>query len=153
MIKKFKQKKLGLDITHYKAILKLPEEISININNQIRSDYGIETSKSFSSFNVPFDYFKKYIQKIKINSTETLEGFYFQEVGYQRKGMNNKFWKRFCSSKTYDYALLEDFHFAYESLKRNEAESKSEFMKRKQYFKENFIDNFEIGKSFLSVSY
>ena len=72
MIKKFKQKKLGLDITHYKAILKLPEKTSININNQIRSDYGVETSKSFSSFNVPFDYFKKYIGSLSKSDLKDL---------------------------------------------------------------------------------
>lgn len=32
------------------------------------------------------------------------EGFYFTEVGEQRKGMNEKFWERFYSNEVYDFA-------------------------------------------------
>ncbi len=216
---------MGLDITHYKAILELPKNSElISIGGQIRGKTGAETRESFCDFNVPFEHFENYIQIIDypniketaivvkhkekntdinkqfansgykilldnedldknlaeyeneknlknlnkhINDNpftewkvisyyeyEKREGFYFQELGYQRKGMNNKFWKRFCSSDIYEYGLLEDFEFAYSCLhKLQQVESNADFELRKKEFKKHFIDNFELGTSFMSVSY
>lgn len=216
---------MGLDITHYKAILNLPENSElIYIGGEIRGTVGAETKESFSDFNVPFEHFKKYIQLIdcpividkviivenedkydyatkhfsnsnylilinnkhlkqKLNEfenkkdfkelkkgfssgaldqwrilnyykTEKKEGFYYHQVGNQRKGMNENFWNQFCSNQNYEYAKKEDFDFAYSCIsKLREEEWNVDFELKKKEFKKNFIDNFELGSSFMSVSY
>jgi hypothetical protein len=216
---------MGLDITHYKAILKLPENSELlNIGGQIRGIVGAETRESFSEFNVPFEHFKNFIQpidcpiimetviiaegknnieyvtnhfsssdyKILLNDdslsrnlneyenekglkdfrkhfgesvlnkwkvlnyykTEKKEGFYYQQVGYQRKGMNKKFWNRFCKDDIYEYALKEDFEYASKCLQKKQlSEPETEFELRKESFKKQFLDNFENGASFMSLSY
>ncbi|HLV50884.1 MAG TPA: hypothetical protein VKY44_02875 [Flavobacterium sp.] len=216
---------MGLDITHYKATLKLPANSElIIIGGQIRSEVGAETRESFSDFDVPFEHFDNYIQlidcpivvdsliivedkdnleyvtnhfsssdyKILLNKddlnknldeyenekklkelekhignnvlnkwkvlnyvrTEKKEGFYYHQVGYQRKGMNEKFWKRFCNDDIYDYALKENFEYASKCLlKKQLFESKADFELRKENFKNQFIDTYENGASFMSLSY
>lgn len=82
------------------------------------------------------------------------EGFYYEEVGYQRKGINSKFWDRFSSEDIYNFALKEDFEYAYSCIDYYWSSDTSEIVKlRKEDFKKNFIDNFESGASFLSLSY
>ena len=216
---------MGLDITHYKATLKLPENSElINIGGQIRGIVGAETRDSFSDFNVPFEHFENYIQlidcpiiidtviiaedkndfdyvtnhfsssdyRIFINNdnlnhnlnkyeneknlekfgkhfgnsvlnkwkvlnyykTEKNEGFYYRQVGYQRKGMNEKFWNRFCKDYIFEYALKEDFEYASKCVQKKQLyEPKADFESRKESFKKQFLDNYENGSSFMSVSY
>lgn len=216
---------MGLDITHYKATLKLSENSElINIGGEIRGMVGAETRENFSDFNVPFEYFDKYIQLIECpiitdtviivednekfeyatnhfsNSgykillrnndleqnlsnyekekhlkefgkhygssilnewtvlnyfrTERKEGFYYYQVGCQRKGMNENFWKRFCNNDIYEYALKDDFEYASKCVMRKQPyEPKADFELRKENFKKNFLDNYENGTSFMSVSY
>ncbi|MCT8341283.1 hypothetical protein MG296_14570 [Flavobacteriaceae bacterium TK19130] len=216
---------MGLDITHYKAVLKLPENPGlINVGGEIRGQVGAETKESFSDFNVSFEHFQNYIQlidcpkvidtliivdekedletttnhfsksdyKIFLNDkelkrelkiyeserklencekyfsnsalnkwkilnyfeTEKKEGFYYQAVGDQRKGMNDMFWNRFCNNNIYNYARKEDFEFAMKCLRiKQPHEYKSEFELRKEKFKDEFINNFELGASFMFVSY
>ncbi|GAL86140.1 hypothetical protein MYP_3369 [Sporocytophaga myxococcoides] len=82
------------------------------------------------------------------------EGFYYEEVGYQRKGMSSKFWDRFSSEDIYNFALKEDFEYAYSCVDYCWSIDTREIVKqRKEDFKNNFIDNFESGASFLSLSY
>ena len=216
---------MGLDITHYKATLELPENSElINIGGEIRGMVGAETRESFSDFNVSFEHFKNYIQlidcpivldtviivegknnieyvtnhfstsdyKILLNDEslsqnlneyenekgfkdlkkhfgksvlnkwivlsyykiEKREGFYYHQVGYQRKGMNEKFWNRFCTNDIYDYALKEDFEYANKCVTKKQLfEPKTDFELRKENFKRQFLDNYENGASFMSLSY
>lgn len=56
---------MGLDITHYKATLKQPENSElIFVGREIWGKIGFKTRESFSGFNVPFEHFNKYIQLI-----------------------------------------------------------------------------------------
>ncbi len=209
---------MGLDISHVKAtsqrpIIKLPHQL-----------HGV-TEDDYTTFNVPFEYFHRYIQDIDtiqeidsiiivkeekyleetiawfkksghhvifnkekqalekelkaIESKKNLthlhkffddgpsqwivleycdiikkRGFYTAEVGYQRKGMNEKFWNRFLSNDIYDFALKEDFEYAYSSIDNAwGTDSKHDVETRKNEFKANFLDKFEAGASFLSLSY
>ena len=81
------------------------------------------------------------------------EGIFFREVGYQRKRMNTAFWKRFCSSDTYCYALEEDFNFAFSCIEKRDDETLEDAQEVIDNFKQNFLDNFELGSSFMVVSY
>ena len=80
-------------------------------------------------------------------------GFYTTEEGYQRKGMNDEFRKRFFRDDIFDFALKEDFEFAYQCIDYYWEETKEEVEKRRKNFKTNFLDKFELGASYLSVSY
>jgi hypothetical protein len=81
-------------------------------------------------------------------------GFYIEGIGYQSKGMNSRFWERFCSGYYENFALREDFEYAYSCVdyygSSNWAEEAS---LRKKAFKKDFIDAYEPGASFMSVSY
>jgi hypothetical protein len=85
---------------------------------------------------------------------EKVPGFYFKEVGYQRKGMNNRFWTRFRSETVFDFAEQEDFDFAFSCVDYYwDNDTEDEVIRRKQLFKKYFVDQFEAGKSWMSLSY
>lgn len=82
------------------------------------------------------------------------EGFYCESVGYQRKGMNDNFWNHFYSKGIFDYALREDFEHAFSCVDFYwEEDTLSEVQQRKELFKKDFIDKFELGASFINLSY
>ena len=58
---------MSLDITHYKATLEPCEPHTLFlIGGQIYSETGAEIREKFDGFNVDFDHFQKYIQKIEV---------------------------------------------------------------------------------------
>lgn len=80
-------------------------------------------------------------------------GFYEVEEGYQRKGMNSDFGYFYQNDKS-EFVLKDDFERAYKCIDFYwESDTKEELILRKRNFKENFIDKFEFGASYLSVSY
>lgn len=82
------------------------------------------------------------------------EGFYHEDAGYQRRGMNKEFDKRFKRDDIYKFALREDFEFAYTCVDfcwPQDTEKEVEI--RRQNFKKNFLDNFEFGASFMWLGY
>lgn len=83
---------------------------------------------------------------------EKVDGFYFEEAGYQRKGMNEKFWTRFASENINCFTKKEDFDFALTCVIYHwNNDPKSEDVHVKQLFKENFVDKYEPNKSWISV--
>lgn len=86
-------------------------------------------------------------------TTQQKEGFYFEQVGTQRKGMNNNFWSRFCNGEKHFFAQKEDFEFAFSCLEPRNYDTEESMAQKIETFKKSFIDNFEEGASFLSVSY
>lgn len=83
---------------------------------------------------------------------EKVDGFYFEEVGYQRKGMNENLWTRFSSENTYNYTKKEDFEFALTCVDYYwKSDQKEEVENRRQLFKENFVDKYELNKSWISL--
>lgn len=209
---------MGLDITHRKATLKRPEKL-----DPFHTDYILENE--FEGFNVDFNYFENYIQKIDtphiletlifpkkedelqkvkdflkkhgqyhfffenniqnmnkrveefiknnhisdslIHTWETTDwtgfdlfkiekqtGFYFENIGEQRKGMNDNFWKRFYSEDVYDFANKEDFEYAFKCVDYYwDNDTEEDVQQRKKLFKENFVDKYEINKSWLNLCY
>ncbi|MBC8111234.1 MAG: hypothetical protein H7Y04_09270 [Verrucomicrobia bacterium] len=82
------------------------------------------------------------------------KGFYVKEVGYQRKGVNYNFWNRFEHEDTYNFAWWEDFEYAYDCVDKYwSSDTKQEIVQRKADFKKDFLDNFELGASYMRVSY
>ncbi|GGG28284.1 hypothetical protein GCM10011344_31350 [Dokdonia pacifica] len=91
---------------------------------------------------------------LKYYKTIKKEGFYYKKSGYQRKGMNNKFYKRFCSSNIYNFALKEDFDYSLLCVDYYwESDTRIMVEERKKEFNKSFINNFEKGASFMMVSY
>ena len=80
--------------------------------------------------------------------------YYIDDIGYQRKGMNNLFYEKF--KKHMLWGRKEDFELAYTCVGdnwyiKNWGQDAVDEMKKN--FRENFIDNFEFGKSLLCVSF
>ncbi|WP_108805506.1 hypothetical protein [Aquimarina sp. Aq107] len=91
---------------------------------------------------------------LKYYTLEKKEGFYFKSVGEQRKGMNGKFWDKFCNGNKCNFALKEDFYYAFSCVDRYwDTDTKQIVRLRKEEFKKKFLDNFELGASFMSISY
>lgn len=87
---------------------------------------------------------------------EKKEGFYFKEVGHQRKGMEPEFMDRFykIEEEIYNFALKEDFDYAMNCVIESEKLSIQKVPSTlKKEFKTKFIDTFENGASFISLSY
>ena len=79
-------------------------------------------------------------------------GFYFEEVGYQRKGVNDKFWTRFGSESINSFTKQQDFEFALTCVDSYwNSDTKDDVDLRRQSFKANFVDNYETNKSWISI--
>jgi hypothetical protein len=79
-------------------------------------------------------------------------GFYFEEVGYQRKGMNSKFWSRFGIEDINCFTKKEDFEFALTCVDYYwDIDTKQEVDLRKQLFKEAFVDKYEAYRSWINI--
>lgn len=91
---------------------------------------------------------------IRYFTVEKKEGFYFKRVGEQRKGMNGEFWDRFCKGDAFNFALKEDFDYAYSCIDNYwDSDTEKSVIQREEQFKKEFLDNFELGASYMSVSY
>lgn len=140
----------------YIQIIDIPKGINqllIDLNKSNNLDYENEINDFEKRNNLNVFKKRKFVNSntnlgtIYYYELEKMEAFYFKEVAYQRKGMNQEFYNKFCNGKYYYFALKEDFEYAFSCLDDKENSEKI------NYFKENFIDNYEHGSSFLSVSY
>lgn len=122
----------------------------LQISNQL---IDFERDKKLSNYNKSFHDTEKW-KVLDYYEILKKEGFYYQECGEQRKGVNDRFWDRFRSTEISDFALKEDFEFAWSCVDYYWKNDTEEIVReRKENFKKNFIDNFELGASFLSLSY
>lgn len=85
---------------------------------------------------------------------EKKSGFYFEEVGYQRKGMNERFRERFYSASNYYYTQKEDFEFALSCVDFYwDNDTQEEVEQRKRQFKADFLDKYEDKRSWMNTSW
>ncbi len=85
---------------------------------------------------------------------EKKSGFYYEEVGYQRKGMNDRFAERFYSDSIYCYTKKEEFEFALSCVDFYwDDDTQAEVKKRKRQFKSEFLDNYEDKRSWMNTSW
>jgi hypothetical protein len=73
---------------------------------------------------------------------------YFKELGFQRKGMNSKFYKDFENGKP--YLDIETVKIACKYLQADHISSLEELQ---QNFQKNFIDSFVEGESIFYASW
>ncbi|MFK7770996.1 MAG: hypothetical protein AB8F94_02610 [Saprospiraceae bacterium] len=127
-------------------------ENQINLENEIKS---FEEKQSLTQ------YYKEVItnsppwNQIKYFDKEIKSGFYTKQVGYQREGMKSEFWTYFNYKSKYHYYFdKEDFLKAYSFVGHHwEHDSKEDIRLRKERFKTGFVDQFENGKSFMTLSF
>lgn len=80
-------------------------------------------------------------------------GFYETDEGYQRGGMNSDF-APFYQRDKYNFVLQEEFEKAYNCIDDDlDFTTEAQLMFTKKNFKENFLDKFEYGASYLSLSW
>ena len=105
-------------------------------------------NKEINNSTPPWNRIRYFNKEIKI-------GFYTENVGYQRKGITNKFWEDFDFKETYHfYFMEEDFLKAYSAIGHCwDSDSEKDVQLRKMKFKTDFIDNYEYGKSFMQLSF
>jgi len=85
---------------------------------------------------------------------EIKEGFYSIYVGEQRKGVNKSFWERFMNNDGIHYYMaFEDFMHSYQAIDFYwDSDTHEDVEKRRELFRENFINKYVKGESYLSVS-
>lgn len=77
-------------------------------------------------------------------------GFYSTDVGYQSMGWALDWY--FHQPDKWNFVLLEEFERAYNCIDDSkESLTEADYITRRKYFKENFLDNYEFGASILSV--
>lgn len=82
------------------------------------------------------------------------EGFYTEDIGYQRKGMNHKFHERFYSNKTWRYTSKEDFDFALSCVDSYWPDDTIDTITAtRDAFKRDFVDSYKPGASFMHTCY
>ena len=75
--------------------------------------------------------------------------FYIDDIGYQYKGMDLKFYEIFSK---YDlWGKKEDFELAYSCI--DDEMEQEEVYELRENFKENFLGKYEFGRSLLTVSF
>ncbi len=87
--------------------------------------------------------FKKYYKIVK------KRGFYIYHAGLLEGGVAENFLKCFGNQDITAYALQKDFEYAYECIKSNRDDIPNEVERRRKNFRENFMDNYEFGRSYL----
>ncbi len=87
--------------------------------------------------------FKKYYKIVK------KRGFYIQHAGLLDGGVAENFLRSFGNEKIAAYALQEDFKYAYECMESSSYDTPEEAAIRRKNFRENFMDNYELGASYL----
>ena len=94
------------------------------------------------------------VRTIAYYDLRTIKGFYYEAIGDQRKGMGAKF-NKFCHPEIFNWVGIENFYEAYESIEFDElgGDTFQDYNDRLVNFKENFIDKYKEGASYMTVSY
>lgn len=129
---------MGLDLSHFIPKIKQDEEEYLDYIEMAELRISPEYVEQNRQFIVDKDCEEFGVIKV----------MYFQQEGYQRKGMNSKFYNDFENDKL--YFDLESVRKAYNYL---EADHISSLKELQHNFQENFLDNFIEGKSIFQVSW
>jgi len=126
------------------------------VTNEKEKTESLREFEQANNLNGLFKYSKKgKWQAIQYYEIETKLGFYYEEIGYQRKGINDNLWKYFNPElDIYCFTDKSDFLNVYKCIDKYwDSDTKEIIQKRKEDFKRKFIDQYELGKSYLAISY
>jgi len=120
----------------------------LNIDN-IANQYLIKNKMTNSLLHKYENY--KWIT-IGVFDMERKTGFYYEEVGHQIRGMNDRFFEYFDTDSIYCYTREEDFKFALSCVDFCwHDDSEEDVERRKQLFKENFLDKYGYKQSWMHI--
>ena len=89
-----------------------------------------------------------------IYNYEKQRGFYYENVGFQRKGMNERFSARFASDGIVCFTGIADFEFALSCVDFYwDTDTKEDVEVRQEAFRKNFVNNYEINASWMDLDY
>lgn len=81
-------------------------------------------------------------------------GFYCKKVGYQSKGITDKFKQHFFLEEKSMFVQFKDFELAYQCIGKYLKQKKQDSIEHiRQLFQQNFLDKYEEGVSMMSVWY
>jgi hypothetical protein len=129
---------MGLDICH-----SIP--ISKHLMNELSDYVTVDELKLAQGY---LDRHSDLICTVLEKEGEIINGIYFKDIGYQRKGMDSQFYLDFVNGKL--YFEIEDVRKAYLYLKADHINNLSDL---KENFKKTFIDNFVEGESIFCASW
>lgn len=129
------------------------------INNKLRTDLAtfIKNEKldrlEKSGFTIESNGIK--YSELSFGERVKKKGFYYDEVGYQRQGMNKLFYDTFRTN-IFLWGENKDFDLAYECVGGDyykDSWSQEALDSLKANFKANFVDKFVFGQSILNTSF
>jgi len=95
-------------------------------------------------------------ESFNFHSASKIIGFYSKQVGYQRKGVQDEFFKIYNYEKTglSNFVQKKDFERVYNLIgKHYDHNSEDDVKQLKDIYKRDFIEKYEKGKSILTISY
>jgi len=94
--------------------------------------------------------------RFELYQLEQKIGFYYEEVGYQRKGMGSRF-NHYTNGGThgiYCFTAKSDFEYALTCVDYYwQDDDEEDVITRREQFKANFVDSYKPNCSWMSVSY
>lgn len=128
---------MGLDLLHYRPIAPRPGGYFESFTIAELSEYSGYVEK-----------YKHFIVKVESDEFGSEPVIYFEEIGYQRKGMRASFYEDFESCRL--YFLLADVKRAYEYSKEDHI---GDLDDRQRNFRRHFVENFVEGESIFCPSW
>jgi hypothetical protein len=127
-------------------------------NNKLRTDLATfiknEKLDKLEKSGLTIEYNGIKYNELSFGERVKMKGFYYDEVGYQSKGMNKHFYDTF---KEYIFwGKKKDFDLAYDCVGDNyykDSWSHEALGRLKANFKANFVDKFIFGQSILNTSF
>ena len=128
---------MGLDISHLKPIP--PHKASVSAEFLTLEELDV----------VPgyVDRHRPYVGNKEELEGRYVQGIYFEEVGYQRKGMSNAFYKQFPPDYLSDDKLI--FEKLYDMVSGDHID---DLAIRQSEFRSGFLNNFVQGESLVMLS-
>ena len=129
---------MGLDLNHFAPVIK-------NTENGYLDYFELEQLSGYPEY---IELHSRFIVEKDFDEFGKSKVIYFQSKGYQRKGMNGRFYTDFGNDSL--HFDLQSVKNAYHYLERDHISSLEELQEN---FQKNFIDNFTEGESIFFVSW
>ncbi len=130
-------------------------ELNNQMQKNIRNFINLQKMDSLETIQLSNEHNQIEYYTISFGEPIKIKGIYYiDDIGYQRKGMNNQFYDVF--KKYMLWGNKQDFDLAYSCVSNEwhlEHWGLEAVNGMKKNFKDNFIGKYEFGKSLLSVSF
>jgi hypothetical protein len=130
-------------------------ELNTNVRNDLERFIKIENLDKLERLELKNEHDGVEYHTISFGEDIIKKGFYYNDIGYQRKRMNDLFYELFKDGP-WLLGKKEDFDLAYSCVGGDwyiENWGQEAVDKMREDFKRDFIDKFEYGKSLLTLSF